>query len=104
MWGLKSPPQTEANSGVVHDVVVAASGAALPTRADGSAAKYILVTSLNKAFFDVGPSGVVATYRSNSILIGAMTPYIFNVAGKTHFSTIRNAQDTIICITPLENQ
>jgi len=101
--GLKSPPAVAANSSITEATVTAVTTAALPTRADGSSAKYILVSVNIQTWLNVGDSTVSASGLLG-IYMGQDTVYVFNVAGKTHYSHRRVSADGIICISPLENQ
>jgi len=101
---LKSPPQiTDGLSDIVVANVATAS-AIIPVTATGETAKYILVSvTSNPCYFETGDSGVTAN-TTTSIVLGVDHPYIFNVAGKTHFAYLQITGAGILSVSPLENQ
>jgi hypothetical protein len=100
---LKSPPAITANGGDIVTSGAASASAIIPVRADGGTAKYVLVVAVTNAFIDFGGSAVAAT-ATDSIFLAAGVPYIFNVAGCSHFAYLESAAAATIAVSPLENQ
>jgi hypothetical protein len=101
---LKSPPQIAPNTSVYAAATSSTQRAALPTLANGDAARYVMVTATGGVYFDTGDVGV--TFSSNdSMILPTNRPMIMNVAGKTHFSFKRFATpNKNLGVSPLENQ
>jgi len=100
---LKSPPAIVANSSVRVTTGAASARATIPTKADGSTPKYVMVMARGDSYIDFGGSGVVAT-DTDSIFLVPYQPLFFNVAGKTHFAYLEETAGTLIGVSPLENQ
>jgi hypothetical protein len=101
---LKSPPAIEANSSAYATTGGTTARVAMPTKQDGTRARYVLVTChLNACWIDFGDVTVDAV-ATDSILVGGDHPYIFNVAGKTHFAHLQQTGAALLTVSPLENQ
>ncbi len=100
---LNSPPQIAANTSVYVTPGSSNTTTAIPTKEDGSAARYVLVSSPGYMSIAFGPSGVVAVV-ADSLLITPYAYLIINVSGQTHFGAIEITASGSVCITPLENQ
>jgi len=101
---LKSPPQiAEATSTAVATIPAISAAVAIPTKFDGSPAKYVLVTSASfGSLWNTGDSTVAADLVT-SVVLGANHSYIFNVSGATHFACIRISSAGQLSVSPLEN-
>ncbi len=100
---LKSPQQIAPNNSVQFLTGASSAVVALPTRADGSAARYVRVAVLGDAFIDLGDSGMSAA-AGWSMLQPAETSEIYNVAGMTHIAHLQEDSPTLVTVSPLENQ
>jgi hypothetical protein len=74
--------------------------AAIPNAADGSRARFVMVTAKATAYIKFGTSGVTAT--SNDILVGPGSPVIFAVKSCTHFAHIQETSSTLVNVVPVE--
>ncbi len=74
--------------------------AAIPNGADGSRARFVMVTAKATAYIKFGLSGVTCT--ANDILVGPGSPVIFAVKPFTHFAYLQETAATLVNVVPVE--
>ncbi len=99
---LKTPPQIAAATSKVITTSTTAT-VTLPTKGDGNAARWVMVTADGYCFVNFGASTITAV-ATTAIMIPPNCALFFNVSGCTHIATLQKAAGAIVAVSPLENQ
>jgi hypothetical protein len=94
------PAVTVAAVGTTVTTGASSAAVAIPNAADGSRARFVMVTAKATAYIKFGTTGVTATV--NDILVGPGAPVVFAVKPFTHFAHLQESASTLVNVVPVE--